>query len=196
MFEYIKGNLIQATPSTVTIDIHGIGYRLAIPFNHFAKLPQQGSLLTLFVSTVIREDSHKLFGFLTQRERNLFEQLIGISGIGPKTALALLGHMELHELQTAISLGNSALVCKIPGIGKKTAERLIVEMRDKIGDTESNVTLIGGKESRVVSDALSALINLGYNASQAQKAIQAALQKSEADPQLASLITAALRCMH
>src|SRR5437879_1685011 len=97
MFEYIKGTLIHTSPSSVTVDIQGVGYRLSIPFNHFAKMPSQGAQLTLFVSTVIREDSHKLFGFLTQHERDLFEQLIDISGIGPKTALALLGHMELQE---------------------------------------------------------------------------------------------------
>jgi len=194
MFAYLKGTLIHATPSLVTLDIQGVGYRLAIPLNHFGKLPQLGTILMLFVSTVIREDSHKLYGFLTEGERELFEQLIGISGIGPKTALALLGHMDLKELQTAIRIGNTALVCKIPGIGKKTAERLIVEMKDKVLDKVETTTL-DGQTNRVVGDALSALINLGYNASAAQKALQSALQHSESPPELAKLITAALRCL-
>jgi Holliday junction DNA helicase RuvA len=196
MFEYIKGTLVHATPSLATLDIHGIGYRLAIPLRHFGKLPAYGSSVTFFVSTVIREDSHKLYGFFTQTERDLFEQLIGISGIGPKIALALLGHMELSELQTAISLGNSALICKIPGIGKKTAERLLVEMKDKIFIEHTPLSSSNNKTQRTISDALSALINLGYNASAAQKAIQTALQQTKEDPELAMLITAALRLIN
>src|SRR5580700_10493771 len=128
MFEYIKGILARSSLTQVTLDVQGIGYRLQIPFNHFAKLPALGTETLLYVSCVIREDSHKLYGFLTEHERDLFEHLIDISGIGPKTALALIGHMELQQLQTAIQQGNITAVCKIPGIGKKTAERLIVEM--------------------------------------------------------------------
>lgn len=193
MFEYIKGALAHSSPSTVTIDVHGLGYRLHIPLNNYSKLPQQGTQMLFYISTVIREDSHKLYGFLTQKERDLFEHLISISGIGPKTALALIGHMELHDLQTAISLGNVALVCKIPGIGKKTAERLIVEMRDKIIDIAH--APLGKAEPRVLTDAISALVNLGYNAAHAQKAVKAAMTASSTEPQLALLITSALRYM-
>lgn len=198
MFEYIKGTLAQSSVSHVTVDIHGLGYRLSIPFNNFSKLPSIGAQAILFVSTVIREDSHKLYGFLTQHERDLFEQLIDISGIGPKTALALIGHMELHELQRAIQQGNSAQVCKIPGIGKKTAERLIVEMRDKIFKISANEAPSSLKETGVIADAISALVNLGYNSTQAQKAIRSALQahpEPQHEPSLAALITSALRHM-
>src|SRR5258708_3770784 len=121
MYEYIKGTLIEASVSKVVVDIHGVGYRLFIPFNNYAKLPALGSPTCFFVTTIIREDAHKLFGFSNLHERELFEQFIEVSGIGPKTALALVGHLELRDLQNAISQSNVAAVCKIPGIGKKTA---------------------------------------------------------------------------
>jgi len=198
MFEYIQGHLAQASPTHVVVDIHGLGYRLCIPFNNFAKLPPLKTQTLFFVSTVIREDSHKLFGFLSQHERDLFEQLVDISGIGPKTALALIGHMELQELQTAIGQGNIAKVCKIPGIGKKTAERLIMEMRDKIFKVMGADSLsehLPQSETGVIQDAMSALINLGYNSAQAQKAVKAVVQTCDAPPTLAALITSALRYM-
>ncbi len=197
MFEYIKGRLAQASPTHITVDVHGLGYRLYIPFNNYAKLPALKNQVLFFVSTVIREDSHKLFGFLFQHERDLFEQLIEISGIGPKTALALIGHMELQELQAAIAQGNIAKVCKIPGIGKKMAERLIVEMRDKIFKVQGAQTLSedSQRETRTIQDAVSALINLGYNTVQAQKAVKTAMQTYEKEPALAALITSALRYM-
>jgi len=131
MFEYIKGKLTDASPLKAVIEINGLGYSLLIPVNNYSKLPAFGHEILLYVSTVIREDSHKVYGFLTRTERDLFENLIEVSGIGPKTGLALIGHMEIDELQLAIAQSNIALICKIPGIGKKTAERLVVEMRDK-----------------------------------------------------------------
>lgn len=199
MFEYIKGTLTEASPSKVTLETHGVGYLLFIPLNNYAKLPKTGSLLTLYVSTVIREDSHKNYGFLTADQRDLFESLIEVSGIGPKTALALLGHMEINDLQFAIVQGNTPAICKIPGIGKKTAERLVIELRDKVkkfGDKSGPGqphSAFGGQG--VIGDAISALVNLGYNPVQAQKAIKTALGKSEEEPELAKLITSALRCI-
>ena len=198
MYEYIKGQLIEATPSKATLESQDIGYSLLIPFNNFSKFPALGTTVTLYTSFVVREDSQRLYGFLTSHQRDLFESLIEVSGIGPKTGLALVGHMELQELQAAISQGNTQLICKIPGIGKKTAERLIVEMRDKIkkgmGKTLSESSLPSStQETGVIADAISALINLGYNNAQAQKAIKSALSKTQEEPQLAQLITSALR---
>jgi Holliday junction DNA helicase RuvA len=199
MFEYIKGTLTQASPVKVTLETHGVGYLLFIPLNNYAKLPNIGSPLTLYVSSVIREDSHRNYGFLTLDQRDLFEGLIEVSGIGPRTALALLGHMEINDLQFAIAQGNVTAICKIPGIGKKTAERLVIELRDKVGKHSDRSSLthpsssLGGQG--VISDAISALINLGYNPIQAQKAIKTALEKEEKEPELARLITTALRCL-
>jgi Holliday junction DNA helicase RuvA len=198
MYEYIKGMLIEATPSRAIIETPGMGFSLLIPFNNFSKLPAIGTSVLLYTTFVVREDSQKLFGFLTRHERDLFESLIEVSGIGPKTALCLVGHMEINDLQSAISQGNTQLICKIPGIGKKTAERLVVEMRDKIkkgiGKSSALHPLeeLNGEQG-VVTDALSALINLGYNSAQAQKAIKAALAKTQGEPELAKLITSALR---
>lgn len=194
MFEYIAGPLAHASPTHAIVDIQGVGYRLHIPFNNYTKLPQLGTKVTFYISTVIREDAHKLYGFLTLNERDLFENLINISGIGPKTALALIGHMDIHDLQTAVSQGNISQVCKIPGIGKKTAERLIVEMRDKIFKISGDIPLLPLKgESAVLADAIRALINLGYNSAQAQKAVKTAALDIDGEPPLALLITSALR---
>lgn len=199
MFEYIKGTLTEASPVKITLETHGVGYLLFIPLNNYAKLPKVGSPLTLYVSTVIREDSHKNYGFLTIDQRDLFESLIEVSGIGPKTAIALLGHMEINDLQFAIVQGNSPAICKIPGIGKKTAERLVIELRDKVkkfcDKPSSGQSHSAFGDHGIISDAISALVNLGYNPVQAQKAIKTALGKSEDEPELAKLITRALRCI-
>ncbi len=145
---------------------------------------------------MIREDAHKCYGFIEREQRDLFESLIDISGIGPKTALSLLGHMDISDLHYAISQEKSDLICKIPGIGKKTSERLIIEMRDKIkkfdDKTGANPHSANNKEQSLASDAISAMINLGYNTAQAQKAIKTAMERSQS-PNLAGLITAALK---
>jgi holliday junction DNA helicase RuvA len=198
MYEYIKGTLTEANPSKATIEAHGVGYSLLIPLNNFSKLPAIGSQTTLYTSHVVREDSQKLFGFLTRQQRDLFESLIEVSGIGPKTGLCLVGHMEIPELQAAIAQGQTQLICKIPGIGKKTAERLVVEMRDKIKKMAGKVSGLHPLEALdgehgVVADAISALVNLGYNLAQSQKAIKSALGKTQGEPELAKLITSALR---
>jgi Holliday junction DNA helicase RuvA len=199
MFEYIKGILTEASPAKVTLETHGLGYLLLIPLNNYTKLPQIGTPLTLYVSTVIREDSHKHYGFITRKERDLFESLIEVSGIGPKIGLTLLGHMEMNDLQFAISQGNAALLSKIPGIGKKTAERLIVEMRDKITKLDTPLSthplLDTSGESGVIADAINALIHLGYHPTLAQKAIKKVSDTPTPETDLGRLITAALRCI-
>lgn len=196
MYEYMKGTLIEATLTQAIVEVGGLGFSLWIPFNNYAKLPPFGTDIIFYVSFVVREDSQKLYGFLTRLERDLFESLIEITGIGPKTGLALIGHMEIDDLQRALSQGNTQAICKIPGIGRKTAERLIVEMRDKIkkGSTKPSFSTIENhRESSVIADATSALIHLGYTNIQAQKAIKTALSQTEKEPELAQLITLALR---
>lgn len=190
MFEYLKGTLIEASPSSAVVDVGGIGYSLLIPVSHYSKLPACGSQIIFYTSFVVREDSHRLYGFLTRQEKELFNTLNDVSGIGPKTALALLGHLEMEDLQLAISESNISLICKTPGIGKKTAERLVLDLRDKM----KAYPLAPEKDKKgPTSDALSALIHLGYHPSQAQKAIKAALAEAKEPPPLAKLITLALR---
>src|ERR1700722_17087164 len=159
MLEYIRGKLAGATAEKATIEIGGLGYRLYIPFSTYTKLPQIGQEVTLFISTLIREDNHRRFGFITQNERDLFEEFIQISGVGPKTALALIGHMELSDLQQAISQKNVTSLCRIPGIGKKTAERLVVELKDrmkKLGLIDA-IAPANGMKTSTIEDAIAAL---------------------------------------
>lgn len=194
MLEYIRGKLEQSTLVKAVVDVGGLGYLVHIPLSVYAKLPQIGAEVTFFISTVIREDSHKLYGFLTQNDRDFFEKLNEVSGIGPKTSLALLGALDSSDLQNALSGGNIALLHKVPGIGKKTAERLIVEMRDKVKhfEKETPISLSTGDKS---SDAIQALIHLGYQPLNAQKAVKKVLGDNETELSLPELITSALRCI-
>lgn len=198
MMEYIKGILTSSCPAKTIIETGGIGYKIHIPLSNYSRLPKLGEPLCLFISTVIREDSHKSYGFLTADERDLFETLIEVSGIGPKTALSLLGHLEAVDLQIAISRSDITSICKVPGIGKKTAERLIVEMRDRIQknpitQASSSSSSFSKGTKTTSSDALSALINLGYQPLQAQKAINSIIEEKEEEVDLSTLITAALK---
>ena len=194
MIEYIKGILVEATPLKTVLELNGIGYKILIPLSNYAKLPSLGKQVCLFISSVIREDSHRYFGFLTVEERDLFETLIEISGVGPKTALALLGHLEPTDLQIAISTSDFTSICKVPGIGKKTAERLVVELRDKVQKNSSLFTPSSSKtEPTLAGDALRALINLGYQPLQAQKAVKSVMDVNTQETDLGRLITSALR---
>jgi holliday junction DNA helicase RuvA len=194
MMEYIKGILASTSPLKTVVDVGGIGYRIYTPLSNYAKLPNIGQPVCFFILTVIREDSHKNYGFLTPGERDLFESLIDVSGIGPKTGLALLGHLEPADLQIAISSSDVTGICKVPGIGKKTAERLIIEMRDRVQKNTSPIFSSSSKGNQTISgDAISALINLGYQPAMAQKTIQSILSGKESEPDLSDLISAALK---
>ncbi len=189
MYEYIRGTLRGARPDRAVVETDGLAYRIAIALSTFSKLPTMGSEVKLFLSHVVREDAELLYGFLYERERDFFEKLITISGVGPKTALCLIGHMEPQELQRAISSENISLICKVPGIGKKTAERLVIELRDgfKVLDCEEVM------RSNVEGDALSALIRLGYPEARAQKAVGIVVKTTQEELTLSQLITLALR---
>ena len=196
MIEYIKGILTESTPLKTIVEVSGIGYKISIPLSNYAKLPQLGEKICLFIASVIREDSHKYYGFLTSAERDLFEALIEVSGIGPKTAVALLGHLEPSDLQIAISQSDLPSICRVPGIGKKTAERLIIEMRDRVQNNASffSPTAVSSKEEpSLTSDALRALTNLGYQPLQAHKAIKSVFSENSQETDLGTLITSALR---
>jgi len=195
MFEYLRGQLTEAAPNKTVIEISGIGYAVSIPLSTYRKLPNIGATVRLYTCLSIREDAHILYGFLTCDERDLFISLCDVSGIGPKTALALIGHLEIHDLYTAISQAHISLLCKIPGVGKKTAERLVVELRDRIKSHQlkNPLDLPSCKEPSTAADAISALINLGYNALQAQKAVHAAQATRSEAFSLPELIATALR---
>jgi Holliday junction DNA helicase RuvA len=194
MFEFIRGKLVQSIPSKAVVDVGGVGYGLVISLKTFQKLPAIHTEVFFYVAPVIREDGHYLYGFLVLDDKKLFEQLISISGVGPKTAIGILGHVDISDFQMAILQGNTALLSKIPGIGKKTAERLIIELKDRFTNVPSPSSLPAGVQGgSVVSDAISALMNLGYNSLDAQKAIQKVLALHSKEPTLSELITGALR---
>jgi len=191
MYEYVRGKLAASAPSKAIVDVGGIGFSVSIGLSTYSKLPQIGSEVFLYLSPVVREDAHLLYGFLTTEDRDFFEKLTQISGVGPKTALALLGHLDMADLQMAIFHGNAALLSKAPGIGKKIAERIVVEMKDKVKNIPISSDPVGAKG--IVADAISALVNLGYHPAEAQKAVKNVLSSHEKEPTLAQLISLALR---
>lgn len=199
MYAYFNGKLISSSPADIVIDVAGIGYRIHIPTSLYGLLPHLGEQLQLHTSFVVRENSHTLYGFQTTQERDLFEALLGVTGIGPKTALSLIGHLSAHNLQQAVQNNEVAVISKVPGIGKKTAERLIIELRDKLktlvplDPSDFAIPQNFDPQTLIINDAMSALINLGYNQSTAQKAIKKTLKDSTEEIDLALLITGALK---
>lgn len=193
MYEYIRGKLVGASPVKITLEAGGIGYSLFISLKTYSRLPQIGENMICFVSFVVREDSQRLFGFLTEEERSLFEKLTDISGIGPKTSLSILGHMDVEQLASAVQEGDLNLLIKVPGVGRKTAERLLIELRDKFKNFTLSKKGAPTKKEGVFSDAVSALIHLGYSPKEAQSSIKHILDQTEKEPPLSELITRALK---
>ena len=179
MIARLRGTLQEKTPERIIVDVQGVGYDLRVPLSTYGSLPAVGEEVRLLVHTHVREDAISLFGFRTPRERYLFEKMIGVSGVGPRLAIALLSGILPEELVDAIRNGNVTAICRVPGVGRKTAERLVVDLRDKL-DGAGGEPARGGKgaipaasegETAVLSDVLSALINLGYPARNAEKAL-------------------------
>lgn len=200
MYEYLFGNLVEKTAAALVIEVGGVGYHVHIPVSTFAALPELGKSVRILTHFVVREDAQALFGFFTEEERQLFRLLISISGIGPKTALTALSGVAVQELKRAIIDGNLAVLTGISGIGRKTAERMVVELREKMVLEErrapASAPAKGGQEP-VVEDSVRALVELGYKKQNAQDAIQKALKNFEMSPpgkiKLEDLIRASLR---
>ena len=192
MFEFIRGKLVQSIPSKAVVDVNGVGYGIVISLKTFQKLPNIGSEVFFYVAPIIREDEHTLYGFLELDEKRMFEQIIAISGIGPKTAIGILGHVDIADFQLAVIQANTVLLSKIPGIGKKTAERLVMELKDKF-DSSASTSHSTSTAPSVMGDAISALINLGYHPLDAQKAVKKIISTHQKEPTLPELISGALR---
>lgn len=190
MYAFIKGTLVEASPSEAVVEAYGVGYRLLIPISHFGKLPQIGEETLLYTSFVVREQSQTLFGFMAKEERALFEVLITISGVGPKTALGIIGHLSLEALHHAVERHDCATLSKVPGIGRKTAERLLIDLR---GRFKLQPALSTFEPISQLSDALQALIQLGYTQGAAEKAVKKAADTLPSDHDLPTLITTALK---
>lgn len=197
MYAYLKGKLIEANSSTAIVEIMGIGYSLSIPCRLLGDLPPIGETVQFFTSFVVRELSQTLYGFLSPHERDLFEALIDVTGIGPKLGLSLIGHLTIDQLYSAISNNDFPSLCKVPGVGKKTAERLVVELKDKLAKLiplQAHLSQsLHATQSQRVQDAMLALINLGYNQNNAQKALKETLKNLSEEADLALLITTALK---
>lgn len=181
MIAHLRGRLLSKTPNQVIVDCNGVGYDVTISVATFSELPAENSEAALFIHTHVREDQLALFGFATTQEKRLFEKLLTISGIGPKLAITVLSGISPERLVTAIRGGDHATLTKIPGIGKKTAERVVLELKDKLDDLaipDLASATGGAHHGPVADDALSALVNLGYPRPIAQKAIETAIKKN------------------
>lgn len=162
MIGRIQGRLLEKNPPQILVDVHGVGYEIDVPMSSFYNLPDVGGEVTLLTHFVVREDAQHLYGFLTAAEREAFRLLIRISGIGARTALSILSGMSVEMLAQAISMQDTAMLTRVPGIGKKTAERLVLELKGKIGADLTGVTL-GTTANDARTDVVSALIALGYS---------------------------------
>lgn len=199
MIAYLSGRLREKGANTVIVDVGGVGYEVTIPLSTFYELGEPGSKVELRIFTHVREDALQLFGFKTERERELYLKLISVQGIGAKSGITMLSGMNADEIVTAIRTDNLARLTSIPGVGRKTAERLVIELRDKIGEmtgtqpaASSPTGAATGSPNDIFDDALSALVNLGYQRAAAEKALQqAAAEGSETSVQ--KLLRAALQ---
>ena len=182
MIAHLRGRLLSKTPGGAVIDCGGVGYDVAITVPTYSALPDEGSEVGLHINTQVREDAIALFGFLDRDEKRLFERLITVSGIGPKLGITVLSGLPASSLVAAIRGGDHAQLVRVPGIGKKTAERVVLELKDKLDDLQGQTPADAGgfHAGPVADDVLSALVNLGYKRESAQKAIEAAIAKHEA----------------
>ncbi len=179
MIGQLRGKLLHKSPPHLVMDVQGVGYEVECPMSTFYQLPDTGSDIHLYTHLTVREDAHLLFGFATEAERQLFRTLIKVNGIGPKLALTILSGIEAPDFVRCIRDGDSDRLTRLPGIGKKTAERLVIEMRDRLkdmvltGDTSANTARPVNQEEQAVEEAISALIGLGYKPQEASRYVHA-----------------------
>ena len=186
MIGRIAGILVEKNFPQVVVSCNGVGYEIEVPMSTFYPLPRTGEEVTLLTHLVVREDAHLLFGFLTAAERAAFRQLLRISGVGPKVALSVLSGLSVEDLSAAVAAEDSARLTKIPGIGKKTAERLVLELRDKLPKA---LPVARSDASAASADVVNALLGLGYN----EREAQAAVKQLPPDLQLTDAIRQALK---
>ena len=190
MIEHVRGVLQYKSPTFIVIETGGIGYKINLPLASYEFLPAEGDEIKINTYLHYREDGLSLYGFLSQEERDFFLLLISISKIGPKSALRMLSSISPSEFKKAIRRGDITTLTDIPGIGKKTAQRLILELKEKIAE-EEEIMEVGDKE--LAKDTLSALLSLGYTRNEARRAIRKAIDSSKEELDLASLIKEALK---
>ena len=182
MIGLLRGRVFDKQPNQVIVDVQGVGYDVHVPLSTYYEIGEAGAEVSLRIHTHVREDALQLYGFLTPLEQQLFERLIGISGIGPKLAIAVLSGIETRELVSAVQRGDVARLTRIPGVGKKTSERIVLELKDKMAKLATPVEdpAVPAGTERLRDDLLSALQNLGYHRPMADKAVDAILRGSAA----------------
>lgn len=193
MIGLLRGKLIDKRPNQILIDVGGVGYQVLVPLSTFASLGTLHSETTVLIHTHVREDQISLYGFLTAREKQCFELLISASGVGPSLALKILSGMGIDELVPAIRKGDLLQLVRIPGVGRKTAERIVVELRDKLVVVDVAEAGKPTTKSQLESDVASALVNLGYDARSVEKAIEKA--RAEGDGDFEALLRGALQIL-
>jgi len=195
MIAFLSGKLLDKHANSVIIDVGGVGYEVTIPLSTFYDIGEIGADIQLRIYTHVREDAIQLYGFSSLAERDLFLKLISVQGVGARSGITMLSGMNADEIVAAIRTDNLAKLTAIPGVGRKTAERMVIELRDKVGDISADAgtaaSAKGGPES-VYDDALSALLNLGYQKNAAEKALKDARQEV-ADPTVQKLLRTALQ---
>jgi Holliday junction DNA helicase RuvA len=200
MIALISGKIVHKGISHVIVDVHGVGYRIFIPLTTFYELPEAGQVITLHVHTNVKQDAINLFGFYTVQERDLFQLMISVSGIGPKMSMNILSGISAQELLRAISGGNVGKLVNIPGVGKKMAERLILELKEKVIKKMMIEEMPAADDQHqageiIIEDALSALVNLGYKSNVAKDALDKVLQASEEELGMDQLLKKTLKIL-
>ena len=194
MIAHLRGKLLSKSPQTAVVEAGGVGYEATISIPTFTALPVEGNEVSLLIYTHVREDALVLFGFTTATEKRLFEKLLSISGIGPKLAVTVLSGLPPERLIAAIHAQDHATLTRIPGVGKKTAERIVLELKDKLQELAPAVGT--STATPVAEDVLSALVNLGYQRASAQKGVEAAMARDpEAGKDFETLFRAAMAAM-
>ena len=180
MIAALRGRLLRKKPQEVVVDVSGVGYRVTIPLSTFYRLAEPGADVTLLTHTHVREDTLALFGFLTAAEQTLFERLIAVSGVGPKLAISILSGIEAPDLVAALKASDVSRLTRIPGVGKKTAERLSLELKDKMQGLEATEEAVPASAPPSAQDDLvSALVHLGYSRPEAERGVARALAQGE-----------------
>ncbi len=199
MIHFLRGKLVEALPTQIVVDVAGVGYEVLIPLSSFDKLPPRGEDITILTHLSIREDAHVLYGFMSAAERDMFRLLIHtVSGIGPKIALNILSGVNIAALRSAVVMGDVKSLSQISGVGKKTAERIVVELKDKLGkavnmDVGSGTRAAISPDDQKFSDAIAALIALGFRQPEAHEAIRGAQALLGAQAGVEQLVRAALK---
>ncbi|MGC8862825.1 MAG: Holliday junction branch migration protein RuvA [Armatimonadota bacterium] len=197
MISHLCGNLARVEADYAVVDVGGVGYKVNLPLSVLARLPKLGEKVRLLVTTVVREDSITLYGFSDEAQQGMFELLIGISGVGPKLALNILSVMPVEQIVRAVSTDGFHDLSRVPGVGTKTAQRIVIELREKIAASvwAHEVRTACSPEQQVIDDAVEGLVALGYGRNDARAAAEKALKEASSGRDTASLVTAALKLL-